>query len=134
MTAIGTALTLRDAGYGTVAPATRSAPVEAVRAPAKVAARLAESGRNESADVEAPPSARTRLAETVRPAQEPQGASLPRGASTAFLAQQLAQESLPEDIADSPLQQRAGYAAYGFAGGQRVQVLGPAYAGVALAI
>ena len=109
-------------------------PVDAVRHPARVGARLAETearpGR--ATEIEAPPAARTRLASTVRPPAQPEESRW-QGGSTAFLAQILAQESVPEVLEDTPLQRRAGYAAYGAASGS-VAVLGPAGAGVGLRV
>jgi hypothetical protein len=134
MSALAKAALVGSAGLDPRGLAVRASPVEAVRSPARIGARLADADAQpgRSAEAKAPPAARTRLAATVRPAAQPEGITW-GGGSSAFLAQRLAQETLPEALDETPLQQRAGYAAYAAASG-RFAVLGPAGSGIGLRI
>lgn len=132
MSALAKAALVSGAGLDprTVALRHAQTPVEAVRAPARVGARLADADAQpgRSAEAKAPPAARTRLAASVRPTAAPDTTAWMTGGSAAFLTQRLAQETMPEHLDETPLQRRAGYAAYAAAGGN-VTILGPAGAG-----
>ncbi len=132
---MGSALMASSAGA--TAPALlRAVPIEPVGPADRTSARQARANAyaDRTDDAKAPPSERTRLAAQVRPVQNGGNARLDQRQSSAFLAQMLAQEEMPEEPAETPLGQRAGYAAYAAADDGRMQVLGPAYAGVGLVV
>ncbi|MEQ9640996.1 MAG: hypothetical protein RIM84_13320 [Alphaproteobacteria bacterium] len=122
---------------GAQAPAyLRAVPIDPVAAAEQPNARQTQTDgyANRTDDAKAPPSARTRLAAQVRPVQNGDAAYLDQRRSAAFVAQVLAQELMPEEAAETPLGQRAGYAAYAAADGGRMAVLGPAYAGIGVVV